>query len=41
MGPEWDICPKQDFFLKNQQHLFDIPLCPFHTAKFIKKMLRA
>ena len=34
LGPKWFICPKQTFFRKIINIIFNLPISPFHCAKF-------
>ena len=36
-GPKWPICHEQIFFGTNHYHYFDLPIGPFHCAKFKNK----
>ena len=35
-GPKWPICLEQIFFGTKHYHYFDLPIGPFHCAKFKK-----
>ena len=39
-GPQWPICPEQNFFGTNHYYYFHLPIDPFHYVKF-KKILTA
>ena len=34
LGPEWPICPEQNFFGTNHYYHFHLPIGSFHCAKF-------
>ena len=37
-GPKWPICHEQNFFGTNHYYYFHLPIGPFHSAKFFKKI---
>ena len=36
--PKWPIGPEQKFFGTNHYYYFHLPIGPFHSAKFLKKI---